>query len=527
MANRPTCKTKDGRKERKRKIYHAAFRFGLRSKRRKIQPVKMVKAVVGEESQLKLIEDRLSQSGLPVQLGLVVGKLSSPLDRGFVFDLVPTPPNDAGEAACSLLESVKDDKEKGTKSRSQAAEVSSLFIDDDWVAEHARQVARMLVGGVGVVGIYIWVSSDAFKNSTIMLYQTIKGVAEATPVLETDREERLLIHICYSPMRWTCRNCTWTSNITSSSLRPCDFKMGRVLTSLQTFKCTYNFNLSLPICHESASNVQTLRDVLRQGISHHAKELKDAKAIIDGNLVVGDEPCTLDGVHEVELLLPFMKDSNAEACSRKDALGVLVFNGSVCSFAYLNSKEPISQAVSDIKMDIIMSLQSRLDIICDEAYGDVGPKDDASPEASDGISTNKPVSQLVLHFLRKECSLSFPRRVFVPWLAGTYICDYLQPSETLEVLKDHCVELMSMEGPTDASTILKPEIEAPSLVTKSFWDVAAPFYSASSFPFGDDMEEGSRTEPTKSDSVSIMGAVLFILLSMLLGYVIYALRGSG
>ncbi|KAG2698640.1 hypothetical protein I3760_07G159500 [Carya illinoinensis] len=430
MANRPTCKTKDGRKERKRKIYHAAFRFGLRSKRRKIQPVKMVKAVVGEESQLKLIEDRLSQSGLPVQLGLLVGKLSSPLDRGFVFDLVPTPPNDAGEAACSLLESVKDDKEKGTKSRSQAAEVSSLFIDDDWVAEHARQVARMLVGGVGVVGIYIWVSSDAFKNSTIMLYQTIKGVAEATPVLETDREERLLIHICYSPMRWTCRNCTWTSNITSSSLRPCDFKMGRVLTSLQTFKCTYNFNLSLPICHESASNVQTLRDVLRQGISHHAKELKDAKAIIDGNLVVGDEPCTLDGVHEVELLLPFMKDSNAEACSRKDALGVLVFNGSVCSFAYLNSKEPISQAVSDIKMDIIMSLQSRLDIICDEAYGDVGPKDDASPEASDGISTNKPVSQLVLHFLSAD--------VANPFYGLTHmVVD--PPSKASHVMLEHCM----------------------------------------------------------------------------------------
>ncbi|KAG6705089.1 hypothetical protein I3843_07G159000 [Carya illinoinensis] len=401
MANRPTCKTKDGRKERKRKIYHAAFRFGLRSKRRKIQPVKMVKAVVGEESQLKLIEDRLSQSGLPVQLGLVVGKLSSPLDRGFVFDLVPTPPNDAGEAACSLLESVKDDKEKGTKSRSQAAEVSSLFIDDDWVAEHARQ-----------------------------LLQTIKGVAEATPVLETDREERLLIHICYSPMRWTCRNCTWTSNITSSSLRPCDFKMGRVLTSLQTFKCTYNFNLSLPICHESASNVQTLRDVLRQGISHHAKELKDAKAIIDGNLVVGDEPCTLDGVHEVELLLPFMKDSNAEACSRKDALGVLVFNGSVCSFAYLNSKEPISQAVSDIKMDIIMSLQSRLDIICDEAYGDVGPKDDASPEASDGISTNKPVSQLVLHFLSAD--------VANPFYGLTHmVVD--PPSKASHVMLEHCM----------------------------------------------------------------------------------------
>lgn len=107
--------------------------------------------------------------------------------------------------------------------------------------------------------------------------------------------------------------------------------------------------------------------------------------------VLNDEPCTLDRVHEVELLLPFMKDTYAEgvlaipfpppffflpilampffvmfplfyimsnylfmccskACSQKDVLGVLAFNGSVCSFAYLNPKEPISQAVSDIKV---------------------------------------------------------------------------------------------------------------------------------------------------------------------------------
>ncbi|XP_062165360.1 uncharacterized protein LOC133871913 isoform X2 [Alnus glutinosa] len=489
----------------------------------------MVKAVVGEETRLKSIEDRLSQSGLPVQVGLVIGKLSSPLDRGFIYDLVPTPANDAGEPACSLVETVKDDKKKGPKSKSQAADSSSLLIDHDWIAEHARQVARMLVGGIKVVGIYIWVSDSAFKNSTITLCQTVKAVAEATPVSEIDREERLLIHICYSPMRWTCRNCTWTSNITSSCLRPCDFKMGRVLASLQTFKCTYNFNLRWPIFHESASKVRTLSDVLRQGISHHAKELKDAKAVIDGNLVLNDEPCTLDRVHEVELLLPFMKDTYAEACSQKDVLGVLAFNGSVCSFAYLNPKEPISQAVSDIKGDIIMSLRSRLDIICDEAYEDVGPRDDVRQEANDLILTEKPLSQLVLHLLRKECSLSFPRRVFLPWLAGTYICDYLQSSETLEVLKDHCVELMSMEAPSDTSTILEPENEAPSMVTKSFWDVAIPFYSASISPVekgGSDRREEIRKKSTKSDSVNGMGAVLFLLLSILVGFVLYVFRGS-
>ena len=130
----------------------------------------MVKAVVAEETRLKPVEDRLSQSSLPsealfslpfpsqfhlpqlspflflliltfllslflspnFQVGLVIGKFSSALDRVFVFDLIPTPNNDAGEPASSITE---PDKKKGSKSDS-----SSLFIDKDWVAEHARQV---------------------------------------------------------------------------------------------------------------------------------------------------------------------------------------------------------------------------------------------------------------------------------------------------------------------------------------------------------------------------------------------------
>ncbi|KAB2030394.1 hypothetical protein ES319_D05G228700v1 [Gossypium barbadense] len=392
----------------------------------------MVKAVVGEESQLQLAEDRLSRSSEPAQVGLVIGKLNSALDRGFVFDLVPTQ-NDAGQPACSVLEPAKDNKKKGSKSKSQTSDSSSnLVIDKDWVAEHARQVSRMMVGGIKVVGIYVWASEAAFKNSTMVLCQTVKGVAEAASTLEDDLDVRLLIHICYSPRRWTCRNCTLSSNITSSSLRPCDFKMGRVLTSLQTFKCLYNFDLRLPIYQEKTSKSETLVDFLCNGISNYVKELQGAKAVIDGNLVVNDEACTTEGLHEVELLLPFMKDMYIEACSQKDVVGVVNFTGSLCSFSFLNSKEPISQAVADIKDDIIRSLRSRLDIICDEADEDPGPIDNGIKEAGNDLASEKPVSQLVLHSLRKNCNLSLPRRVFVPWLAGTYICDYLQPSETLE-----------------------------------------------------------------------------------------------
>lgn len=482
----------------------------------------MVKAVVGEESQLQLAEDRLSRSSEPAQVGLVIGKLNSALDRGFVFDLVPTQ-NDAGQPACSVLEPAKDNKKKGSKSKSQTSDSSSnLVIDKDWVAEHARQVSRMMVGGIKVVGIYVWASEAAFKNSTMVLCQTVKGVAEAASTLEDDLDERLLIHICYSPRRWTCRNCTLSSNITSSSLRPCDFKMGRVLTSLQTFKCLYNFDLRLPIYQEKTSKSETLVDVLYNGISNYVKELRGAKAVIDGNLVVNDEACTTEGLHEVELLLPFMKDMYIEACSQKDVVGVVNFTGSLCSFSFLNSKEPISQAFADIKDDIIRSLRSRLDIICDEADEDPGPIDNGIKEAGNDLASEKPVSQLVLHSLRKNCNLSLPRRVFVPWLAGTYICDYLQPSETLEVLKDHCVELMSMEAPNDASKILEPEEEAIRVSTRSFWDVVIPYCSTSSSTQEKNMEitgKENSQKTSKSPSLYFVAAVIILLLSVLVGFV--------
>lgn len=80
-------------------------------------------------------------------MGLVVGKLSPGLDRGFVYDLVPTPPTDDGRPPCSLPETVggsgRDDKKKGSKGgagRSPAEAAAPLIIDVDWVAEHARQV---------------------------------------------------------------------------------------------------------------------------------------------------------------------------------------------------------------------------------------------------------------------------------------------------------------------------------------------------------------------------------------------------
>ncbi|KAI3709071.1 hypothetical protein L2E82_38812 [Cichorium intybus] len=486
----------------------------------------MVKAVVGEEIQLKSIEDRLSHSRLSCQVGLVIGKISTSLDRGFVFDLVPTPLNDAGEAASWIIE-IKDDNNKkkgGSKSKTQSDSSSSLSIDKDWVAEHARQVSRMLVGGMKVVGIYIWMNESLFKNSSLVLCQTVKGVADAAPIRDFSWDERLLIHISYSPSRWTCRNCSLSSNITSSSLRPCDFKMGRVFSTLQKFRCIYNFDIRFPIFREGFSSSKKFAGILRDVILSHAEELKGAKALINGNLVNVDDQCASDSVHEVEFLLPFMHHTSFQEYSQEEVVGILVFTGSVCSYAYSNSKEPISQALTDIKGDIVSSLRSRLDIICDD---EANEQLESVADVSGEISNHTPIPQLQLQSLRKGCSLSFPRRVFVPWLGDTYICDYIQPSETLEVVKDHCVELMSMEALTDTSMVLEPEAESASSVklsTNSFLETAMELSPELTSSYLKDRGSVAGKQLEKSSNVSIIAAMLVLFISVLVGVLLFAFR---
>lgn len=389
----------------------------------------MVKAVVAEESRCNLAEEKLSRVALPSQIGLVIGKLSKSLDRAFVFDLVPTPPNEAGDSASSLVESVsKDDhKKKGSKSKPQS-DSAVLFVDKDWVSEHARQVSRMLLGGMNVIGVYVWVSESSFKNSTLTLCQTVKGVAEAAPCVDAGSDDRLLIHISYSPRRWICRNCSLSSNVSSSSLRPCDFKMGKVLASLQKFKCTYNFDLRVPLCSEHGLRRRKLLDIVQIGVSSHAKMLKGAKCLIDGRLVIEDDQCVQGGLHEVQFLLPFHQESSLEACSGKEVFGLLVFSGSLSSISYLNPKEPVSQSLNDIKEDIIMSLRSRLELMFDEA----DQESEGDKEADNPISIG---GNLLLND-QKAQTLLFPRRVFVPWLKDTYICDYIQQSEAIEADTD-------------------------------------------------------------------------------------------
>lgn len=475
----------------------------------------MVKAVVADEARIKAFEDGVASSGAPrAQVGLVVGKLSASSDRALVYSLLPTPPTDAGEPACSLRAAAPSAGKAKSKGGGKGGAASSsdapptLQFDVDWVAEHARQVSRMLLGGMSVIGIYVWASEGSFKaTSPSVLSQVIRVVSQAVPWYGSDFDERLLIHLSYSLRRWACRIC----EMASGSLRPCDFKFSKLLTSLQTFRCTYNFETRLNVVQ-----AESFKKVMSKAISHLTKEVQNAKALVDGVLLSDDMTITSESSHKVDFLVPFKTNLPAGECSLEGVAGLLVFAGSVSALAYLGPKESITEAISDLKADIVASLRSRLDIILDDDEVD----DDSTTNHVENSPSQK-ATQVIFHELREPYSFSFPRRILIPWLAGSYICDYLQQSETTKDALERCKEVISLETDLEDSSILEPEVAAASAMLESFWDVvpgASSRARAEPSPKDGPSEQPNSSRRAQVSIFSILAALFVLLVALLVGY---------
>ncbi|KAK8450300.1 hypothetical protein SEVIR_6G001600v4 [Setaria viridis] len=428
----------------------------------------------------------------------------------------------------------------------------------------------MLLGGMSVVGIYIWASEASFKAtspavlsqvpllalliymlligsrivySCHLFFQVIRAVSQAW--YGRAFTERLLIHISYSPRRWACRVC----ELASGSLRPCDFKYSKLLSSLQTFRCAYNFEIRL-----TAVQAEPFKKVILKAISHLTEEVQNARALVNGHLFSEDINISTEGPHQVDFLVPFKNavpvegaSTNAVSCSSHfsscyesltlyvytkecsldGVAGLLRFAGSVSAFAYLGPKESVSEAISDLKADIITSIRSRLDIILDDA-------DDGSVTNELEQSPSQKATQVVFHELRESYSFSFPRRVLIPWLSGTYVCDYLQRSETTEDATDRCKEVIPLETAAETSTILEPESAATCGTLESFWDMVPGARSEArdrssrlkgSGCTGQDGDDRSR-RGQGGMNLNVLAALFALLVALIAGFVFTFSVGS-
>jgi hypothetical protein len=192
--------------------------------------------------------------------------------------------------------------------------------------------------------------------------------------------------------------------------------------------------------------------------------------------------------------------SAAEAAA---ADGAVVIEGVIALRAYVYSREPFSRAAADLKVrlcdiarlgsdaatllhaasncwrlrllallqaDAATSLAARLEVLIEEAERVAEAAADAAPP---GAPAPALPSLLRAASAAPPGGLALPRRVALPWRAGTALCDYALPGEPLEAAAERAAELLGASAPLGAPFALETEA-GPAAVAKAAPRAAKP-----------------------------------------------------
>ncbi|XP_058524938.1 protein odr-4 homolog [Ochotona princeps] len=314
-------------------------------------------------------------------------------------------------------------------------------LDEEWAAEHANQVSRMLPGGLLVLGVFIIttveLTNDFQHTLRRLLFAVEKSVSRKRLWRFTEEEvsERVALHLCCASKKLVCR--TYDVHDPKSSARPADWKYQNGLSaSWLCLEGTVHINIHIPLSTTSAS--YSLEKNTRNGLTRWAKQIENGVYLINGQ-VKGEDCDLLEGQKKsprgnapgsghsfdvrvlTQLLLSPDHRSTAtvQICS-----GSVNLKGAVRCRAFLHSSKPkVKDAVQAVKRDILNTVVDRCEILFEDLLlNEIPGKKVMSSEKE-------------FHIL--------PHRVFVP-IPGcaVMLCDYKFGDEPAEEIRDHFMEML-------------------------------------------------------------------------------------
>lgn len=360
----------------------------------------------------------LNLQGKSFVSGLLIGQCSSQKD--YVILATRTPPKEENN------ENLKHPKDK----------VDNL--DEEWAAEHANQVSRMLPGGLLVLGVFIITTLEMgndFQNTLRRLVFAVEKSMNKKRLWNFTEEEvsdRVTLHICSSTKKILCR--TYDIHDPKSSAKPADWKYQNGLsTSWLSLECTVHINIHIPLSTTSVS--YPLEKNTKNGLARWAKQIENGVYLINGQVKAEDcdllegqkkprgnaqaSSCSFDVRVLTQLLLNSDHRSTAtvQICS-----GSVNLKGAVKCRAYIHSNKPkVKDAVQALKRDILNTVADRCEILFEDLLlNEIPEKKDSEKE---------------FHIL--------PHRVFVPIPGSTVmLCDYKFGDESTEEIRDHFIEML-------------------------------------------------------------------------------------
>uniref|UniRef100_A0A0B6ZY96 Protein odr-4 homolog n=1 Tax=Arion vulgaris TaxID=1028688 RepID=A0A0B6ZY96_9EUPU len=223
-------------------------------------------------------------------VGVIIGQLTS--QRDYVVHIARTPDPVENEVSEENGENDTGDNIQNVRRKPAVERPASLEqLDVKWVSTHAKQVSRMLPGGLSVVGLFAIAPPAMLKNSQgklrQMMYAVQKQLSRNT-VIVPSREitDRILLQMDTSTRKLNCMTLD-VADI-KSALRPAEWKF-------QSGGCKWvqlnsHITLDIPMAVPVDSKAQTLLKQIQTGLAEFSDSVQRSIVSIEGSIRDPSEP---------------------------------------------------------------------------------------------------------------------------------------------------------------------------------------------------------------------------------------------
>ncbi|XP_068557895.1 protein odr-4 homolog [Cebidichthys violaceus] len=318
-----------------------------------------------------------------------------------------------------------------TPQREESAAVAGNSLDKEWVTEHARQVSRMLPGGLSVLGVFIVADTDA-KDAVTTLRQLVFAVENLISserlwnLADDDVTDRVALHVNPKTRKTFCR--TFDVKDAKSVANPADWKyQSGLCSSWITVSCCLSVDLLVPL-PDNRTDTEDMDTCLKEGLKVWAHQLEsgvclmDGKKLADDTELAGGQKRNVRQTYTAQLLITPEERRSTDVVQRCG--GSVSVRGAIHSRAYLHSNKPKAKLAEKLlKRDAVSTVATRAQMLLEEL-----------------LTTSQGDKQQ-----REQFCL--PHRVFCPVKASgpVCVCDYRFSDEGLSEVTDRLKEMLDID----------------------------------------------------------------------------------
>ncbi|XP_028328138.1 protein odr-4 homolog isoform X2 [Gouania willdenowi] len=353
-------------------------------------------------------------------------------------------------------------------------------VDKLWVTEHARQVSRMLPGGLSVLGVFLISDTDS-KETLTTLRQLVFGVENliSSDCLWTPADDDITDHVTLQVNPKTRKTVCRTFDVKDpkSSAKPADWKyQSGVCASWPSVSCCLNVDLLVQL-PENRTSAEDLDQCLKEGLKTWTHQINNGVCLIDGKKLTEEHELTAGQrrnqrqTYKVQLLVA-AEQSPVDLV--RPSGGRVSISGAIHSRAFLYSNKPKAKLAEKLlKRDVVSTVTTRVQMVLEE------------------LLTSGQDNRHTEH-------LCLPRRVFCPVNGPVSVCDYQFSDEGLCEVSERLKEMLDIST-TDEDLDVRQETAAELIQD----DVTAE-------PTVDDVK---APEPRRTNYIGVVTAAAVVLLS--------------